>query len=418
MTLFGVGAGARISALRLAALACAGALVLSGCGPIGAGPTNGPRTHLTLKIGAVLPQTGVLKALGPPTAAGVALAVKEINAAHAGITVKAEYRDSGDTTKNEATASVAALLDHKVSAIVGATGSGVSKTVIDTITSAGVVQISPADTTVDFSSYADHGLYWRTSPSDVLQGEVLGDVIAEDGVEKLGIIQLHDSYGDGLTGTISEHFESAGGKVVKVSLFDKGQTDFGTQVKDMIDAQPDAVALVTFAEAKSIVPALLKAGYKGKFYFVDGNLLDYSSQFRQGVLEGDKGTIPGLDTADLGDFTSRLLAVDPTLKDFSYAAESYDAVMLLAFAALAANSTDGKDIAGKLREVSGGTGEGKKTRSFATGARTILDGGIVDYDGYSGPITFDENGDPTQVTIGVFEYDHNNRFARVDSVSP
>nr|HPG75119.1 ABC transporter substrate-binding protein [Rhodoglobus sp.] len=328
------------------AIVGASALVLSGCAPAAdTGSSSGPREPLTLKIGTILPQSGTLAFLGPPEEAGVALAVKEINEADLGIQVEVEYRDSGDTTTDTATVSVTDLLSLDVSAIVGAASSGVSKTVIDQIVAAGVVQFSPANTSIDFTDYADDGLYWRTAPSDVLQGEVLGNQIAEDGVQNLGIIELNDSYGTGLTKKITETFEAAGGKVVASPLFNTGDTVFTTQISEVLAANPDAIALVTFDEAKIIVPALQGAGYTGPLYFVDGNLADYSAVFAAGALDGDKGTLPGLDTAKLGDFTDRLLEVNPDLTDFSYAAESYDAVVLLALAALAANSTDGKDIA-------------------------------------------------------------------------
>ena len=397
------------------AIVGASALVLSGCAPAAdTGSSSGPREPLTLKIGTILPQSGTLAFLGPPEEAGVALAVKEINEADLGIQVEVEYRDSGDTTTDTATVSVTDLLSLDVSAIVGAASSGVSKTVIDQIVAAGVVQFSPANTSIDFTDYADNGLYWRTAPSDVLQGEVLGNQIAEDGVQNLGIIELNDSYGTGLTKKITETFEAAGGKVVASPLFNTGDTVFTTQISEVLAANPDAIALVTFDEAKIIVPALQGAGYTGPLYFVDGNLADYSAVFAAGALDGDKGTLPGLDTAKLGDFTDRLLEVNPDLTDFSYAAESYDAVVLLALAALAANSTDGKAIASKLQEVSGGSGDGTKATDFASAAQIILDGGVVDYDGNSGPITFDENGDPTEATIGIFQYGPDNTYKRIN----
>ena len=398
------------------ALVGASALVLSGCAApaeTGGGDT-GPREPLTLKIGTILPQSGTLAFLGPPEEAGVALAVQEINEADLGITVEVEYRDSGDTTTDTATVSVTDLLSLDVSAIIGAASSGVSKTVIDQIVAAGVVQFSPANTSIDFTDYADDGLYWRTAPSDVLQGEVLGNEIAADGVQSLGIFQLNDSYGTGLTSKITEVFEAAGGEVVAAPLFNTGETVFTTQISEILAANPDAIALVTFDEAKVIVPALRGAGYTGPLYFVDGNLADYTADFAADTLTGSKGTLPGLDTAKLGDFTDRLLEIDPDLTDFSYAAESYDAVILLALAALAANSTDGAAIAAKLQEVSGGSGDGKKATDFASAAQIILDGGVVDYDGNSGPITFDENGDPTEATIGIYEYNADNTYSRIN----
>lgn len=397
------------------AIVGASALVLSGCAaPADTAETSGPRTPLTLKIGTILPQSGTLAFLGPPEEAGVALAVKDVNDADLGIKIDVEYRDSGDTTTDTATVSVTDLLSLGVSAIIGAASSGVSKTVIDQITGAGVIEFSPANTSIDFTDYADNGLYWRTAPSDVLQGEVLGNLIADDGVQNLGIIELNDSYGTGLTKKLTETFEAAGGKVVASPLFNTGDTVFTTQISEVLAANPDAIALVTFDEAKIIVPALQGAGYKGPLYFVDGNLADYSKDFAAGALKGDKGTLPGLDVSKLGDFTDQLKKIDPSLTEFSYAPESYDAVVLIALAALAANSTDGKKIASKLQEVSGGSGKGKKATDFASAAQIILDGGVVDYDGYSGPITFDKNGDPTEATIGIYEYQDDNTYKRIN----
>jgi branched-chain amino acid transport system substrate-binding protein len=399
------------------ALLGASALVLSGCAAPAAEPGDpgGPREDLTLKIGTILPQSGALAFLGPPEEAGVALAVKEINEANLGITVEAIYRDSGDTTTDTATVSVTDLLSQGVSAIVGAASSGVSFTVIDQITGAGVVHFSPANTSPDFTNYDDKGLYFRTAPSDLLQGEVLGNVIAGDGASTLGLLVLNDAYGTGLASAISESFTAAGGEVVVEQLFNEGDTSFDAQISALTAAAPDAIAVITFDQAKTVVPALVGAGYPGdSLYFVDGNLADYSGDFEAGLIEGAKGTLPGLDIEKLGDFRDRLLEVDPNLNDFSYAAESYDTVILLALAALAANSTEGVDIAAKLQEVSGGTGGGEKATDFASAAQIILDGGTVDYDGASGPITLDEFGDPTEATIGVYQYNADNTYSRIN----
>ena len=393
------------------------ALVLSGCASTPEETPEGPR-DLTLKIGTALPVTGSLAFLGPPEIAGVGLAAQEINEADLGITIDVTYGDSGDTDNKAYATEVPRLLADGVSAIIGAASSGTSKLFIDDVTGAGVIQISPANTSADFTTWDDDGLYWRTAPSDVLQGEVLGNLIAEDGNATLGIIYLNDSYGTGLTEFTTEAFEGAGGEVVASASYNTGDTSFDAQISEVTAANPDAIALIAFDETKTIVPGL--SGFPtDKLYFVDGNLADYSESFEPGTLTGAKGTLPGLDTSDLGTFTDDLQAYvaaqgDPELKDFSYAAESYDAVILLALAALEANSTDGKDIAAKLQEVSGGSGDGEKYTNFADAAQAILDGDTVDYDGNSGPITFDENGDPTEATIGIFQYLEDNTYERIN----
>jgi branched-chain amino acid transport system substrate-binding protein len=419
MSVFTSGSGRRSRSLSslLGGIAVVGAsaLVLSGCATTEAEEPAGPTEALSLTVGTILPQSGALAFLGPPEEAGVALAVQEVNDADLGITVEAIYRDSGDTTTDTATVSVTDLLSQNVSAIIGAASSGVSLTVIDQIVAAGVVQFSPANTSPTFTDYDDDGLYWRNAPSDLLQGEVLGNLIAEEGAATLGMLVLNDAYGTGLAGALRATFEAAGGEVVSEELFNEGDTSFDAQVSALTASAPDAIAVITFDQAKVVVPALVGAGYPGsQLYFVDGNLADYSADFEAGLIEGAKGTLPGLDISSLGNFQDRLLAVDPDLTEFSYAAESYDAVILIALAALAAGSVEGVDIASKLQEVSGGSGDGEKCTDFASCAQIILDGGVVDYDGASGPITFDENGDPTEATIGIFEYQADNTFVRIN----
>jgi ABC-type branched-subunit amino acid transport system substrate-binding protein len=368
---------------------------------------------LTLKIGTILPQSGTLAFLGPPEEAGVELAAQQINEADLGINVEVIYRDSGDTTTDIATVSVTDLLSQDVSAIVGAASSGVSFTVIDQITSAGVVQFSPANTSPDFTDYEDAGLYFRTAPSDLLQGEVLGNLIAEDGASTLGLLVLNDPYGTGLAAATTEAFEAAGGEVVAEELFNTGDSNFDAQLSAINAANPDAVAVITFDEAKVVVPALVGSGYPGdQLYFVDGNLADYSPDFAPGLIAGSKGTLPGPKLED--DFREQLLGVDPALADFSYGPESYDATMLIALAAYAANSTEGADIAEYLRQVSGGTGDGEKVSSFADAAALLADGEQIDWDGPSGPIGLDENGDPTEATIGIYEYGDDNTYSRIN----
>ncbi|MFX0538740.1 ABC transporter substrate-binding protein [Ornithinimicrobium sp. Y1847] len=373
---------------------------------------------LTLEVGTVLPQTGALAFLGPPEEAGVALAVKEINEADAGITVNVTYGDSGDADNRAYATTVPQLLNAGVNVIVGAASSGVSKLFIDEVVGAGVLMISPANTSPDFTDWPDDGLYFRTAPSDLLQGEVLGNLIAEDGVQNLGIIYLNDAYGTGLEAALTETFEAAGGSVVVSESYNAGDTTFDAQISSVMAQNPDALALITFDEIKTIAPALNAAGFDtGNLYLVDGNLADYSEDFDEGLLEGSKGTTPGPDLGD--DFRDKLNEAwtaegNNELRDWNYAAESYDAVILAALAAMAADSTEGSDMASKMQEVSGGSGGGQKVTDFAEAAQIIIDGGVVDWDGPSGPITFDENGDPTEATIGIFEFNSDNEPVRTN----
>ncbi|HYI52095.1 MAG TPA: ABC transporter substrate-binding protein [Microbacterium sp.] len=403
------------------AIAGASALVLAGCAGGGgtAEPSDSaaPAEDLTLKIGTVLPQTGSLAFLGPPEEAGVLLASQEVNEAAAGVTTEITFGDSGDADNKAFETTVPKLQSEGVSAMIGAAASGVTKLFLDSNVSEGIITFSPANTSPDFTSWDDNGLYWRTAPSDLLQGEVLGNLIAEDGHSNIGIIYQNDAYGTGLLGVVKEVFGASGGTVVAEASYNDGDTSFDAQVATVTAANPDAIVLITFDQFATIAPLLVNAGQSAEnFYLVDGNLKQWGADVTVD-LAGAKGTLPGPALED--DFQERLNEAwtgegNTDLEDYSYAAESYDAVVLLALASLAAGSTEAADIAEHLQEVSGGSGDGETCTTFAECAEIINGGGVADYDGYSGGVAFDENGDPTEASIGIFEFGADNMHTRIN----
>ncbi len=368
----------------------------------------------TLKIGTLLPETGSLAFLGPPEFAGVELAVQEINAAGGvlGAEVEKTDADSGDTSTNIAQQSTDRLLNDDVDAIIGAASSSVSFSVIDKITGAGVVHFSPANTSPDFTTYDDGGLYFRTAPSDVLQGRVLGDLVLGDGNANIGILALQDSYGEGLADNTEQSIVDGGGTVTSTIFYDPKAANYAAEVTEVAGTNPDAIILIGFDETKKVIPEMIKqnAGPADlPLYFVDGNLADYSKDFDKGTLAGVKGTLPGAEVTD--DFKQELIDAYGDLTVFAYAPESYDATILTALAAEAAGSDAGEAIASQLQAVSSG---GTKCTEFAECMDLLAAGEDIDYDGVSGPVEFDENGDPTQAFIGVYEYDDTNNYSPLE----
>jgi branched-chain amino acid transport system substrate-binding protein len=409
----------------VAVLGVAG-LVLTACGgdddastetPSDSGTTSAAagKGDGTLKIGTLLPQTGSLAFLGPPEFAGVDLAIKDINDAGGvnGTQVEKVDSDSGDTSTDTASQSTDRLLSNNVDAIIGAASSSVSLSVIDKIVGSGVVQVSPANTSDEFTTYDDKGLYFRTAPPDVLQGRVLGDLILADGNASVGIMALQDSYGTGLADNATKSIEAGGGQVVETVVYDPKAASFSTEVGKMKAADPEAIAVIAFDETKKSVPELVKQGIgpdTKKIYFVDGNLANYDKDFDQGTLEGVKGTLPGVVADD--SFKTRIEEVAPGLDEFAYAAESYDATILVALAAQAAGDDSGESIASKMQDVSAG---GTACTSFADCLALLEDGEDIDYNGVSGPVEFNDAGDPSQASVGIYEYGADNRYTFLEA---
>jgi len=404
-----------------AAVISASALIIAGCSSTPAeGPSDEPAdkpaaADLTLKLGSLLPVSGQLAFLGAPMEAGVALAVSQVNDADAGVTIELTNADEGDLDNKAYETSITKLQSADITAMIGAASSSVSKLILDSNVGAGIVTVSPSNTSADFTGI--NPMYFRTAPSDNLQGEVLGNQIAEDGNTTLGIIYQNDPYGTGLAEAIKNTFESAGGEVVAEASYNQGDGQYNAQVQQIAAAKPDAVAIVSYEQFKTIAPLLGNAGVDtGKLYMVDGNLSNYAKDNLPIKLEGSKGTRAGAELPE--DFLAQLNEVwtaagNDEINDVTYSAEAYDATILVALAALEARSVEGKDIAAKMREVSGGEGDGEKCSTYADCAKIINDGGTADYEGLSGSVTFDENNDPKGAAIGVYEYGADNNNTRI-----
>lgn len=422
-------------AWRAAAVLATATLVLSACGgdngttdtgtePTTAESPEGSESPAamgdgTLHVGTLLPQTGDLAFLGPPEFAGVDAAIADINAAGGvlGKEVTQTKADSGDGTPDIAGAQVDKLLAANADVVVGAAASGVSLSVISKITDAGVAQFSPANTSPSFDDPETdpNELYFRTAPSDVLQGAVLSNLVIEDGNSNIAILARQDSYGELLANQTEQGIEGGGATVAAKILYSADATNYTAEINEVAATKPDAVVLIAFNETTKIIPQMIAKGIGPKdvqVYFVDGNTADYSGDFAPGTLEGVRATYPGAELTD--DFRQRMLEADPKLTEFTYGPESYDATILTALAVEAAQSDAAEAFGPKIIEVSA---EGTECSSYEECLPLVQDGEDIDYQGVSGPVDLGETGSPTKATIGIFEYAKDNTYKNVDYIT-
>ena len=395
------------------ALVAAAALALSGCASKGSDYAKGDGV---VKFGGVLPLTGALAFLSPPEIAGAELAVADINAAGGvlGQPVTWTVEDSSDGDHPEvAPASATKVLGEGVDVVVGAAASGVTRLIIDQITKAKTVQISMSNTAPDLSTWKDGGFYFRTAPSDLLQGAIVGNTIVQDGNQNVAIIYQQSPYGEGLEAKAKSTIEAAGATVVGTYPFPEAETNFDTIADQVVASGADSVLVISYDEIKKVVPALQKKKFDGsKIYFVDGNLANFSDQSWKGYIEGAKGTLPGGALSDsLKTRAAELYKKNhgADLTEFAYLAESYDAVVLCALAAEAAGNDSGDAISKNLQAVSTGgekfdVASGDAVAVIKAALEAAKAGKDIDFDGFSGPIDFDDNGDPTGASIGIYQY--------------
>jgi ABC-type branched-subunit amino acid transport system substrate-binding protein len=196
-------------------------------------------------------------------------------------------------------------------------------------------------------------------------------------------------------------------------LYSADATNYTAEINQIAAAKPDALVLVAFEETTKIIPQLIAKGIGPddiQIYFVDGNLADYSDETFD--LTGVKGTLPVSGDPDPA-FNDRLLEIDPKLKDFSYGPQSYDAVMIIALAAIAAGDDSGEAVGAQIIEVTRG---GTQCSTFEECAALLEDGEDIDYEGASGPTDMNDTGSPASGTIGINVYE-GNKYEQVDTVS-
>lgn len=404
-------------ALHSVAVLGVAALALGACADNGDDEPEAPSLDFqdTLEVGVILPQSGQLAFLSPPMFAGLDLALEEINAAGGvwGNPVATSIVDEGDPeVPDTAVANANTLIREDVDAVIGAAASGITGNIIEAFRDAQIIQVSPSNTGINLNDHPARDYYFRTAPSDVVQGTVLAEEIIADGHESIVILARQDAYGEALAEQVAEVYEAAGGEVRELAVYDPTAADFDSEVARTRDADPDAVVLITFEEGLRIMSGLIEQDMgiaAGKQWFlVDGNLEEWGDQLPEGALDGAIATAP-TPAEENTEFQGRLdEAATEELTTYTYGPETYDALVLIALGAIQANTDDPDAIRTAMIDIS--REPGTSCTAFAECLELIKDGQAIDYTGASGPVNWNDVGDPSQATIGVHLYDAANTF--------
>ncbi|MGH3264654.1 MAG: ABC transporter substrate-binding protein, partial [Trebonia sp.] len=331
----------------------------SGTSAKGGGSSTG-----ALKIGYILPQTGQLakEGLGAPQIAAVKYAVKVINDAGGvnGTKVPSPPPGQDETdSPSKAASNVQNLLNAGENVIIGAAASGQTLAIINKVVQAGVVECSGSNTTPTLTNYKDNGYYFRTAPSDALQGPVLGNLVVRTGHKKVAIAYRSDDYGKGLSKATAAAIKKAGGQVVLNESYGTKATTFGALVSKIQSARPDAIVLVSFGEAAEIIKSLIEAGIGPKKVALFGTDGTRSEKLPAQVNPGNPKVLDGMmGTADASTknktFISNLKKFDPKLQTEQYAPQVFDCTVIAALAADEAHSNNPAKIKQHMIDVTKG----------------------------------------------------------------
>ncbi len=375
---------------------------------------------ISIKIGFIYNMEGFDQY---PIEQGVRCAIAEINAAGGVNGQKLELIVNSDRPDSvSGLPGTQALLSQGVVAIVGGPTSGLHMQMVQLTAPAGVPLVSQSATSPLLSNLNVGGhnisgsLSWRVPPSDALQGKVLAQQVSALSVSTVGIIYRQDAYGTGLHDAFRSNYS---GTISSDVLYAACKTSgFTTEVQTLLGNPPPEAILIIGLQLDSAaitweLQAQLQAfpaGSRPHHYFgVDGvYVATFAQNAAPSIIEGMYGTVPTHPDSPDWDHFAQLytshVGQDPTV---SYAAQSYDATYLIALAMARGQANTSAAIVANLGSVSRPSGSSGDViihpGEFTKAVQAIRLGQSINYEGASGSIDLDVNGDPTSATYAWWQ---------------
>lgn len=306
-----------------------------------------------------------------------------------------EVDNQSDTSK--AVTAAQSLVSSKVSVVLGSYGSGVSIAAGSIFKDAKIPAIGASCTNPQVTLGNDY--YFRVCFLDPFQGTVMANLAKEKGSKKAAVLtQAGDDYSSGLGNYFAEAFQKAGGTVVKAE-FQTGETDFSAIMSNFLKENVDVIFAPSSIEtAPLIIKQARTAGIACPI--MGGDTWENETIIKNA---GDAGKEVYLSTFFDENDTSNsaapvfvngfkeFLKADPknmtnnggTEGVAAVSALGYDAYMAAIEAIKIANSTDGSEIQKAISKVN--------------------------YNGVTGNITFNENGDANK-TMAYIKTIENGAF--------
>ena len=288
---------------------------------------------------------------------------------------------------------------EQVVAVIGPSCSGATNGMAQSVTiPAGVVMLSDTATAPGISELEDNDLVFRVAASDAYQGRSLAERAWEQGYRALAVTYANDDYNAGLAKVFETAFKELGGTVTASQMHEPDKASYRSELSTLAGAGGEGLALFAYygSSGITILRNSLENDLFGKFLGADG-MMD-SSVIEQIGADTLRGNIllsqPASDTegASYKAFAEAFTAAghDPSAP---FVAHGYDVAFLAALAIEKAGAADRSRIPAALREVANAPGTIIRPGEWEKARKAIAAGEDVNYEGASGAIEFDDNGD-------------------------
>ena len=376
----------------------------------------------SVKMGGIFPFTGALSEFGKPLHQSALLAVKHLN--NADFSIGWAVVDSKSNPDAGVEAAHELIGKGQVQVIIGAAASSTTIAVAEQVSIPNqMLQIAYPSTSPEITTLlTDDGqdFLFRTVPSDALQGVVLANFAYDEGYRNLSVLYIDNAYGKGLKNVFKKHFSVLGGTVVaEIPHAETKGNDikvkeiYLTKLQEAKIGETEALVAMSYSEQSNVyIQQAIQDDFFNKFLFVDGSKSeDIIETVGADKLEGMCGTAPSFEqTESLDHFNDGYEAEYGRVPSLPFMPNTYDAVVVAGLAAYAARaigeSINPITIRNYLRRVNDPDGENVIAGSEGLKrAMKMLDSGLtINYEGASGNVDFDENGDViTPIEIWCFE---------------
>jgi len=391
------------------------------------GGGGGGEAQIDLTIGNLVPLTGDLAPYGAAGEKAGELAGKEIQNAleQTGsddkVKVVAEDGASDDAGGVQAARK---LIADGATCISGDYASTATVAVARSVTiPEEVMLISPASTADALSDLDDDGLFARTAPPDGLQGKALADRMEKElgGLKgkTINIGARNDLYGTGFADSLEAELEERGAKVAEKVIYDPEQPSYNSEAQQITSGNPDNYVIIDFPETfAKLGPALARTGnWKAENTFITDGLssAELTEEVGPEVTEGMLGTAPGAFSGGAPDAFDKLYKGAPGPARNLFDSTVFDDVILCYLGAVAAGSTDGKEISEAIIDVTAPGGTKYTYEELPEAVEALEDGEDIDYEGASGPVDWDENGDLSRYIYDISEF-KGGELVKLDTV--
>jgi ABC-type branched-subunit amino acid transport system substrate-binding protein len=350
-----------------------------------------------ITFGSVLSLTGTLATSGNDHLQGMQLAVDEINA-QGGVLGRTVALVNEDDHSDQAGASVAATRlvddDHAV-AVIGAIGSDSTLAIEKVTTPHQIVLISGASTSPALTGISPY--FFRTCASDALQGQLLAKRAIAKTYTRVAVLYIPGAYGTGLAASFTTSFTALGGTVTFSQMVEH-QASYVDLLTQIFATSPQAILLVVYAvDAAQIIRDYNNAFlFEGAFWFftdagqdtsfVDGVGARNFTFMHEGTANADPS---GPAYATFADAYQRRFGHLPQ----GFAPNFYDAVYLVALAIQRAGSSAGPAMRDQVRAIADPPGAVVGPQQWAQARALIAQGLKINYEGASGSVDVDAQGD-------------------------